>query len=135
MAPGIAFRRTDVSDYGSSLGVAMPLDWVMADGLRIGLELDLGRAFGGSYHLVCSDNSGLGMCAGSEITQDRPQGTAVALQFQLGFGFNHPDPLPASPAPSPSASWPSAAGAPPPLTPSAPPTPSAAPAPSVPPTG
>ncbi|HWZ89458.1 MAG TPA: hypothetical protein VNW92_11430, partial [Polyangiaceae bacterium] len=73
MAPGVAFSRTDVSDYGTSFGVSLPFEWVTATGLRLGLELDLGRAFGGSAHLQCtSNNGGVGNCASPTISQDRP---------------------------------------------------------------
>ena len=102
MSPGLAFSRTDVSDYGSSLAVSLPFEWVTGNGLRLGLEFDAGRAFGGSNHLQCFDNLGTGgACSLSPpVTEDRPTGTSVVLQFELGFGFNHPDPLPPLPAPS-----------------------------------
>jgi hypothetical protein len=107
MAPGLAFSRTDVSDYGSSLAAAFPFEWVMPSGLRLGLEFDAGRALGGSYRQSCSSSTGLpGADCGSgpELVQDRPAGTSIVLQFQLGFGFNHPDPLPpeVNPAAKPS---------------------------------
>ena len=96
MSPGLAFGRTDVSDYGSMLAVSMPFDWVLATGLRVGLELNLGRAFGGRYGVT--DCSGVNGCAdGTVHAVDRPAGTAFWLQFNFGFGFNHPQPLPLPP--------------------------------------
>jgi hypothetical protein len=117
MAPGVAFSRTDVSDYGSSLAVALPFEWVTGNGLRLGLEFDAGRAFGGIYHTQCYSSSGGGSC-GPPLTPDRPSGTSILLQFQLGFGFNHPEPLP--PASAPPSAWPAG---PPTASPSAGPAP------------
>jgi hypothetical protein len=96
LAPGIAFARTDVSDFGTMVAASVPFDWVMASGLRIGLELELGQAFGGSYRYQCQDSTGSSCGGPPQITRDRPSGTAFLMQFQIGFGFNHPDPLPPS---------------------------------------
>jgi hypothetical protein len=128
MAPGVAFSRTDVSDYGTSLAAAIPLDWVMASGLRVGLELDVGRAFGGSYHLQCVPQTNQDCTGAPALTLDRPAGSSLLLQFQIGFGFDHPEPLPSPLVPQNAApyGWP-----PPPATlPASPPPPSVAPAPS-----
>jgi hypothetical protein len=93
LAPGVAFARTDVSDYGTMLAASVPFDWVMASGLRVGFEAELGEAFGGSLRYQCIDSTGV-MCGGpANTTRDRATGTAIFMQFQLGFGFNHPDPL------------------------------------------
>ena len=97
MSPGVAFGRSDVSDYGSMLALSMPFDWVMPTGMRVGLEADFGRAFGGRFGSIDCPS---GSCAGSSNLQirDRPAGTAFWLQFNMGFGFNHPAPLPLAPA-------------------------------------
>jgi hypothetical protein len=128
MSPGIAFSRTDVSDYGSSLAAAIPLDWVMSSGLRVGLELDIGRAFGGSYHLQCAPQTNQDCTGASLLTLDRPAGTSLLLQFQIGYGFDHPEPLPSPPIPQNAApyGWP----APPAALPPSPPPPVATPAPA-----
>jgi hypothetical protein len=126
MSPGIAFSRTDVSDYGSVIAFALPFEWVTSSGLRLGLEFDAGRAFGGVSHFQCYSQFGTGTSAtcpnGATTTQDRPTGTSILLQFQLGFGFGHPDPLPQQPVQSPAPyGWPEqqapAAAPPPPVTP------------------
>ena len=93
MSPGLAFGRSDVSDYGSTVAFAMPFDWVLSSGLRIGVEVDFGRAFGGRYVAACATGV---PCT----TVDRPSGTAFLLQFHMGFGFNHPAPLPLAQPPS-----------------------------------
>ena len=82
-APGLVFVRSDVSDYGSMLGISMPFEWVTARGMRFGLELDLGRSFGGTVrNRTCVSQ----VCTEGEM--DRPAGRAFALRFQMGFGFN-----------------------------------------------
>jgi hypothetical protein len=96
LAPGIAFARSDVPDFGTMIAASVPLDWVMASGLRMGLELELGQAFGGLYRYQCQDTTGASCGGPPQITRDRPSGTAFLMQFQIGFGFNHPDPLPPS---------------------------------------
>ena len=87
-APGLVFVRSDVSDYGSMLGISMPFEWVTSHGMRFGLELDLGRAFGGTVHNETCTSDGIvnPVCTTSDA--DRPPGRAFALRFQMGFGFN-----------------------------------------------
>ncbi len=89
LSPGISFSRTDVSAYGSTLAFAMPFDWVMKNGTRIGLQVDFGRAFGGAYRDPGCLN---GSCQSG--ANDRPSGTGFMIQFNLGYGFNHPALLP-----------------------------------------
>jgi hypothetical protein len=100
LAPGLAFARTDVSDFGTMVAASVPFDWVMPSGLRMGFEVELGEAFGGRYRYSCEDSTGA-ICGGPpQITRDRPSGTAFLMQFQIGFGFNHPEPLPPAAAPA-----------------------------------
>jgi hypothetical protein len=94
LAPGLAFARTDVSDYGTMLAVSVPLDWVMASGMRIGFEVELGQALGGKLRYQCTDGVGVACGGPIQATRDRPSGTAFLMQFQIGLGLNHPDPLP-----------------------------------------
>jgi hypothetical protein len=86
-APGVVLQRSDVEDYGTMLGIAMPFEWVTQRGLRFGLEVDLGRAFGGTVHYTCNSSP----CAtGPTFDGNRGAGRAFALRFQMGFGFNRP---------------------------------------------
>jgi hypothetical protein len=96
LSPGLMFARTDVADYGTMLGLALPLDWVTKSGLRLGLEGGFGRAFGGRRSVPCSTD-----CNQPPRFQDREPGVALWLQFQIGFGFNHPAPLPPAAGPPP----------------------------------
>jgi hypothetical protein len=90
-APGVVFQRSDVEDYGTVLGIAMPFEWVTRRGLRFGIEVDLGRAFGGTVRYTCQQFNGAGDCpVGPTFSGDRGAGRAFALRFQMGFGFNHP---------------------------------------------
>jgi hypothetical protein len=92
LSPGVMFMRTDVSDYGSVIGLSLPFEWTTARGVRIGFELDLGRGFGGSVKRLCQSASGTTPCASGTSEVDRPAGTALYLHFQIGWGFNHPGP-------------------------------------------
>lgn len=93
MSPGVMFARTDVSDYGSMLGLSLPLDWVTKGGLRLGIEGGLGPAFGGRSAINCSEPTS-NDCSQRPIYENRKSGAALWLQFHIGFGFNHPGPLP-----------------------------------------
>ena len=87
-APGLLFMRSDVSDYGSVVGISMPFEWITARGMRFGLELDLGRAFGGTVRTqTCTSNTTSGAQSCTESEMDRPAGRAFALRFQMGFGL------------------------------------------------
>jgi len=97
MSPGLMFARTDVSDYGTMLGLSLPLEWVTGSGLRLGIEGGLGRAFGGRTASNCNDV--VALCTLPPY-RDREGGSALWFQFHVGFGFNHPAPLPANVASS-----------------------------------
>jgi len=99
MSPGLMLARTDVSDYGTMIGLSLPLDWVTSSGMRLGLEGGLGRAFGGRSATSCA-TPGAADCNQRARYEDRQSGAALWLQFQIGFGFNHPGPLPPEPATS-----------------------------------
>jgi hypothetical protein len=90
-SPGFTFVRTDVSDYGNMIGIAIPFEWTTNRGLRFGLEIGFGRAFGGvQRYTTCS--SALQCDEGVEESRNRDAGRAFSLRFELGFGFNHPQP-------------------------------------------
>ncbi len=89
-SPGVAFARTDESDYGSFLGISLPFEWVTEEGVRLGFEFDLGRAFGGKVGAECIDTT---VCtAGDTQSVDRPGSAAFYGHFQFGWGFSHPKP-------------------------------------------
>lgn len=89
-SPGIAGWRSDVSDYGSFLGLSLPFEWVTDEGARFGFEFDVGRAFGGTSTAVCEFS---GSCTiGTTQEMDRDSGTAIYGAFQFGWGLNHPEP-------------------------------------------
>ena len=59
LAPGVVFLSNDqADDYGSFVGVGIPFDWVTDSGLRVGFEVTIGRAFGGSVLGTCQNNFG-----------------------------------------------------------------------------
>lgn len=76
-APGLLVVRSDVNAYGTSAALALPFDWTTSRHLRVGFELALGHAFGGTAR----DSDG--------ALVDRPGGTAVFLQFYLGYSMGH----------------------------------------------
>lgn len=99
MSPGLMFLRSDVSDYGTMVGLSLPFEWVTTTGMRVGFEFDIGRAFGGTVLERCVPGTGTTVCqTGETRTIDREPGTAFLLHFQLGWGFNHPEPEPVTAA-------------------------------------
>ena len=81
--PNLAFVRTDVEDYGTAFAFGLPFEWTTARNLRVGFELALGHAFGGSFRTACvsgTTSCGLGR-------QSRPDGTAVLFQFYMGWSL------------------------------------------------
>ena len=100
-SPGVTFLRTDVSEYGNMLGVAIPFEWTTSKGLRFGLEVGVGRAFGGSHECECT--SGPNCVIGETKEVDRDDARALTLRFELGFGFNHPPPETSAPRRTPGA--------------------------------
>ncbi|HET9929612.1 MAG TPA: hypothetical protein VFQ35_02945 [Polyangiaceae bacterium] len=84
-SPGVLVLRSDVADYGTVLGVSLPFEWITSRGLRFGLEVDLGRAFGGTTRIGCYSAGG---CPPSEVgDKDREAGRALGLRFSIGYGI------------------------------------------------
>ncbi len=84
-SPSLFFLRTDVGDYGTSVGLSLPFDWVTSRSMRIGFEFDAGSAFGGQVQLRCQPSLGGGVCSPSE--RKRPTGTVIGLQFYMGWSL------------------------------------------------
>ena len=55
-APGVTFLRSDESDHGTLLGASLPVEWVVPEGPRLGLELGLGFALGQRVLGRCRNN-------------------------------------------------------------------------------
>jgi hypothetical protein len=83
--PSLGFLRTDVEDYGTAVVVALPFEWTTQRNLRVGFELALGHAVGGSIRTACTTGSPAVSCGLQE--QDRPGGTAVLFQFNMGWAL------------------------------------------------
>jgi hypothetical protein len=88
LAPGVLVQRTDVNDYGTSIGVELPFEWTTKRHLRIGFALAVGHGFGGDVLLVCNTNSApLMSCGRREVS--RPSGTTFLLQYNMGWALGH----------------------------------------------
>jgi len=81
--PSLTLLRTDVEDYGTAFALSMPFEWTTKRSLRVGFELGLGHAFGGSVRTLCV--SGTASCGVGHL--DRPGGTAVLFQFNMGWAL------------------------------------------------
>lgn len=85
-SPGISLLRTDVSDYGTVIGASLPFEWVTSRGLRFGLDVTLGRGFGGTVRYACQSGS----CPSETLTPtDRNAGRALGLRFSIGYGIGY----------------------------------------------
>jgi hypothetical protein len=91
LSPGILFMRTDVSDYGSFLGVNVPFEWVYRSGLRLGFEVALGRSFGGTVVEQCYDynytSSSTPCPQGTKNEISREAGSGFYADFEIGWGI------------------------------------------------
>lgn len=81
--PNLGFLRSDVEDYGTAIALGMPFEWTTKNNLRVGFELSLGHAFGGSLRETCI--SGTVSCGVTR--RERPGGTAVIFQFYMGWAL------------------------------------------------
>lgn len=81
--PNLGFLRTDVEDYGTAIALGLPFEWTTRKNLRVGFELSLGHALGGTLRRQCI--AGTSSCG---LTREsRPGGTAVIFQFDMGWAL------------------------------------------------
>jgi hypothetical protein len=85
--PSLAFVRTDVEDYGTAVLVALPFEWTTARNLRVGFELALGHASGGTARSACtSTTNGITTSCGV-VSSDRQGGAVVLFQYNMGWAL------------------------------------------------
>ncbi len=85
--PNIGFVRTDVEDYGTAVILGLPFEWTTSRNLRVGFELALGHASGGTERSACTTNtSGITMGCGTS-TADRQGGTTVVFSYYMGWSL------------------------------------------------
>lgn len=85
--PNLGFVRTDVEDYGTAVVVGLPFEWTTARNLRIGFELSIGHAAGGSSLNRCTVNTN-GVATSCGVTStDRQGGTAVVFSYYMGWSL------------------------------------------------
>lgn len=85
--PNIGFVRTDVEDYGTAVVVGLPFEWTTARNLRVGFELSIGHATGGSAKNSCTTNTGGVTTSCGLTTTDRQGGTAVVFSYYMGWSL------------------------------------------------
>jgi hypothetical protein len=86
-APSLGFLRTDVGDYGTAVVLGLPFEWTTGRNLRVGFELAIGRASGGTSRMSCTAfNSGTTQSCGVESAA-RQGGTAVLLSYTMGWAL------------------------------------------------
>lgn len=86
--PSLAFMRTDVEDYGTAVMVALPFEWTTAKNLRIGFELAVGQATGGTRRAVCIESNSNGSASPCGVVQrEREGGAAVFFQYYMGWSL------------------------------------------------
>jgi hypothetical protein len=83
--PSLGFLRTDVEDYGTAVVLGLPFEWTTRRNLRIGFELALGHAVGGSFRSACTTGVPVTSC-GIE-RRDRSGGTTVLFQYNMGWAL------------------------------------------------
>lgn len=87
--PSLSLMRTDVEDYGTAVAFSVPFEWTTAKNLRVGFELSLGQAVGGTVHNACTSfNNGFVTSCGN-TSRERAGGTAVVFQYYMGWSLGH----------------------------------------------
>jgi len=84
--PSIELQRTDVEAYGTTLAFGLPFEWTTRKNLRIGFELAIGHAFGGSSEEICT-TFGTPVASCGTRTVDREPGTTVLFQYHMGWSL------------------------------------------------
>lgn len=85
--PNIGFVRTDVEDYGTAVVVGLPFEWTTARSLRVGFELSIGRASGGTAFGRCTARAGSVATSCGLSATEREAGTAVMLSYNMGWAL------------------------------------------------
>jgi hypothetical protein len=85
--PNVGFVRTDVEDYGTAIVVGLPFEWTTARNLRVGFELSIGRASGGTARSSCTTNSAALTTSCGVISEERPGGTAIVFSYYMGWSL------------------------------------------------
>jgi hypothetical protein len=95
MSPGIYVLRSDVADYGTMLGFALPFEWVTRRGMRVGFDFGIVRSFGGEVQQQCTSFSPTGApatCDPGEVRAfDREGGNGFFANFLIGWAFSQPN--------------------------------------------
>lgn len=86
--PNIGFVRTDVEDYGTAVLVGLPFEWTTTRNLRVGFELSIGHATGGTSRTSCTSESSGGVVTSCGVgSADRQGGTAVVFSYYMGWSL------------------------------------------------
>lgn len=85
--PNVGFVRTDVEDYGTAIVLGLPFEWTTSRNLRVGFELSIGHASGGSARSSCITNTG-GITTSCGVSKsEREGGTAVVFSYYMGWSL------------------------------------------------
>lgn len=85
--PNLGFARTDVEDYGTAVLVGLPFEWTTGSNLRVGFELAIGHATGGSALDRCT-TGGTGVSVSCGVfNAERQGGTSVVFSYYMGWSL------------------------------------------------
>lgn len=84
--PSVELQRTDVAAYGTAIAFGLPFEWTTQKNLRIGFELAIGHAFGGTSKQVCRTFTAPTTSCGQR-TNDRESGMTVLFQYNMGWSL------------------------------------------------
>lgn len=86
-APSLTLHLTENSDYGYGVGAMIPFVWVTRRGFRVGFEVSIMRAFGGSVRFTCSASEVNAPCDTGEVREfNRSAGSGFSAGFIVGYG-------------------------------------------------
>lgn len=85
--PSLGFLRTDVEDYGTAVIVGLPFEWTTERSLRVGFELALGRATGGTSRASCQIFSLGNTSSCGTVPVERSGGTTIMFSYYMGWAL------------------------------------------------
>ena len=85
MSPSVQFLHISGGDFGSTLGLQVPFEWLTQGGFRVGFDFSLLYGFGGHYRR--SDCAQVAPCP---TEHDRPNSAGFFANFLIGHVFEMP---------------------------------------------
>jgi len=82
LSPSLQYLGIVGGDYGHTLGILVPFEWLSASGVRVGFDFSLLYGFGGTYTPIPER-----IVSPAPAAEDRPNSAGFAANFIIGHAF------------------------------------------------